>query len=78
MPDTTLEGAKVLAERVVETVRRQTVEGPEGEIAYTVSVGAAVFHGADDDLPSLLKRADAALYKAKERGRNRSEVFQNE
>ena len=78
LPDTTLEGAKVLAERVVETVQRQTVEGPEGEIAYTVSVGAAVFHGAHDDLPSLLKRADAALYKAKERGRNRSEVFQNE
>lgn len=78
LPNTTVEGAKVLAERVLETVRRQTVEGPGGSITYTVSVGVAVFHGAGDDLPALLKRADAALYKAKEQGRNRSEVFQNE
>ncbi|HTH17106.1 MAG TPA: GGDEF domain-containing protein [Magnetospirillum sp.] len=42
-------------------------------VAFTVSIGIAERHSGED-LPNLLRRADAALYQAKEAGRNRSEV----
>jgi diguanylate cyclase (GGDEF)-like protein len=47
-------------------------------VTYTVSIGIAEFNGADDSLFALMKRADAALYQAKQSGRNRSQVFKNE
>lgn len=40
----------------------------------TVSFGVAAFE-PQDDLNSLLKRVDDALYLAKERGRNRVEIL---
>ncbi len=43
---------------------------PETSIAVTASVGVAFLTGADEDGAALLKRADQALYQAKEHGRN--------
>jgi diguanylate cyclase (GGDEF)-like protein len=40
----------------------------------TVSIGVAVASESDDDVRSLLERADRALYEAKRRGRNRVET----
>ena len=42
-----------------------------GSVRFTVSIGVAHLTAADDDLGDLLKRADAALYAAKNLGRNR-------
>lgn len=44
---------------------------PGKDTPQTVSIGAAIYpdHGAD--LDELLRRADEALYRAKEQGRNR-------
>lgn len=69
-PDTGLPEALVLAERI-----RATVEGSplliEGHLLQlTVSIGAAVSHPGERDVPALLQRADAALYEAKHAGRN--------
>lgn len=36
----------------------------------TISLGLAKFHSENDDIGSLIKRADNALYKAKDSGRN--------
>lgn len=63
----------VNAERVAETIR-QTVENAgfafEGrDIPATVSVGVAVLR-PDEDIQGLIARADAALYQAKQAGRN--------
>ncbi|WP_417698361.1 diguanylate cyclase [Psychromonas sp.] len=46
---------------------------PHG-INVTISIGMAKISGQDKDFDSLLKRADIALYKAKENGRNRLEL----
>jgi diguanylate cyclase (GGDEF)-like protein/PAS domain S-box-containing protein len=71
LPDTELAGALVVAERVRATVEAAFVQNNEGEsVGMTISVGVAQMR-ADESLESLLKRADTALYAAKDRGRNR-------
>ena len=57
-------------ELAVEVVERMREATPEGE---TCSVGIASWDG-DEEAPSLLGRADAALYEAKRRGRNLSVI----
>lgn len=65
------------ADRLAAAVARPVVAGGH-EIVMTVSVGVAVAGGPHDDADDLLRRADAAMYRAKERGRCRSEVFDDE
>jgi diguanylate cyclase (GGDEF)-like protein len=60
--------AGVVAERLRASVRAATVRGDIGPI--TVSVGVAA-HGAPIAASSLVEHADAALYAAKEAGRDR-------
>jgi diguanylate cyclase (GGDEF)-like protein/PAS domain S-box-containing protein len=75
LPDTDQAGALVLAERVRAAVERAVVPsgepaGERGAIRVTVSLGVAELR-ADEPMESLLKRADRALYAAKDHGRNR-------
>lgn len=68
MPDTDLEGARRIAERI-----RLAVAAPPFAFGgtVTVSVGVASRGGPGDSATDLLKRADLALYEAKSAGRNR-------
>jgi two-component system, cell cycle response regulator len=72
MPDTDMSIAAVVAERVRRKIEREpfTVQGGERMIGVTVSIGAASLTQAED-LAALLMRADKALYRAKNDGRNR-------
>lgn len=74
LPDTDLEGAAALAERFRRDLEASYVALPDGrEIGITASFGIALAQGGI--LPeALLDRADASLYRAKERGRNRIEL----
>jgi len=57
-----------------EAVKKSVAESqPEG-LLVTVSIGVAEL-AADDDLDSLFVKADAAVYKAKDQGRNRVEQY---
>lgn len=70
LPQTTLAGAQVKAERIrasIEALRFDSL--PEG-IRVTVSIGLAEFQ-AGETTDDTLARADKALYQAKEAGRNR-------
>ena len=73
MPDASKEVAFAVAERLCQRVARQpfTISHPVGQIEVTVSIGCAAASGEDERCESLLKRADAALYRAKRAGRNR-------
>lgn len=46
-----------------------------GSISFTVSIGLAMLSGEERQLGCLLKKADAALYQAKQQGRNRVVSF---
>jgi diguanylate cyclase (GGDEF)-like protein len=64
---------------VMERARQACESGPvpagSGEFKVTISLGAAVVNDIEDvDLSAILKTADHALYRAKNGGRNRSEV----
>lgn len=69
--DTGLEQGELIAERVREAVERLEVSSSSGPINPTLSLGVALLESDDADIQALLKRADEALYRAKENGRNR-------
>lgn len=70
------ESAAVVASRIIEALCRPiSLEGHE--VVCTVSVGISVFPRDGDDADALLKYADAAMYSAKERGRNQFRVYEN-
>ncbi|HEX8815734.1 MAG TPA: diguanylate cyclase [Terriglobales bacterium] len=66
----------VLAERARQSVSSAAISTAVGEIPVTVSLGVAAAQVKDieKDPENLLKLADAALYRAKSKGRNRVEV----
>ncbi len=75
LPETTAHAAQAIADHIVRDVRTLAIAHPGSDVAavMTVSVGVATYfpilegHEAD-----LLERADAALYQAKQKGRDRS------
>jgi diguanylate cyclase (GGDEF)-like protein/PAS domain S-box-containing protein len=73
LPNTTLEGGRTLAQRIVETVRNSPVAVDSNHIPITVSIGASCLSD-ETSVSDLLKLADAALYRAKKGGRDRLEV----
>jgi two-component system cell cycle response regulator len=80
MPETSLSGAVVVAERLRLAVADEPfILQENGEkLSVTVSIGIAVTGATEDTQDSLLKRADEALYAAKNGGRNRTVAFANE
>jgi two-component system cell cycle response regulator len=73
MPETNLAGAAVVADRLRLAVADQpfTLQGYDQKLPVTVSIGVAVTNSSSESLEALLKRADDALYAAKNGGRNR-------
>lgn len=72
LPETDHRGALVLAERMRSAVEETAFPVRDGdELHITVSLGVAVRLDADDSWHALLRRADEALYRAKDAGRNR-------
>lgn len=62
--------AEKLAERLIETCRSPVSVG-DRELAVTVSIGISFYPDDADDLDSLIREADQAMYAAKHAGRNR-------
>ncbi len=74
--------APVAAREFAERLRRRIAEiavNHEGDIIkVTVSIGVAALRATDDSADAALLRADRALYKAKEVGRDRVEIIASE
>lgn len=68
LTDTSLAGATNLAEKLRRLVEEQPFAGCK---QLTISLGASEYQEADTPL-ALIERADAAMYRAKQAGRNRS------
>ncbi|BCK87021.1 hypothetical protein MIZ01_0791 [Sideroxyarcus emersonii] len=72
LPETNGAQAQEVAERLRQEVERAAVKlEDDSALHFTVSIGLASLQAADADVDSVLKRADAALYRAKHAGRNR-------
>ena len=73
----TLTDVERCAKRLVDRVSSTAVVG-DLEVNLTASVGVCVYPDFAEDVDSLLERADAATYAAKENGRNQYQVFAEE
>lgn len=73
MPDTDQELAVIVAERMRREMEKHpiTINDEGDQIAITLSAGISGIEGEADTVDAMIKRADAALYRAKETGRNR-------
>jgi len=73
MPDTDVPAASAVADRLRRRVADQPfdVSQPPGSLDMTMSLGATVAVGRDAPIDELIRRADSALYAAKNAGRNR-------
>lgn len=73
LPDTPIEGGLKVAEMIRKTISEKELKRKDTGDNYgsiTVSIGLARFRNIDT-LPTLIKRADDALYQSKNMGRNR-------
>jgi diguanylate cyclase len=71
LPGTGIQGAEVLAERIRKRIESTVLETTKG-VHATASLGVAAFEPRDADHVDWIARADRALYRAKEAGRNRT------
>jgi diguanylate cyclase (GGDEF)-like protein len=75
LPQNSPDGAGVMAERWRRSVEEAAYELPDGRDArVTVSIGIAGFEETFETPYDLVAAADSALYLAKQKGRNRTEV----
>ncbi len=71
-PETTMEGAVILGERIRSTIEKYLFEYKDDKIQVTVSIGFAVVkEGVEADYEQMKHTAAAALAEAKNTGRNR-------
>lgn len=76
IPSPSIELGHAIAERARRSLERLTIETADAELNVTASFGVAHGSAVDESLDDLLKRADAMLYQAKERGRNQVQLYE--
>ncbi|MEH2558023.1 diguanylate cyclase (GGDEF)-like protein/PAS domain S-box-containing protein [Bradyrhizobium algeriense] len=77
LPGLDAEHARATAEKLRTTFEKRDFQHDWSigrAIPFTVSIGVATRADGENDLDAIMKRADEALYQAKENGRNRVEV----
>ncbi len=75
LPQTDLDAARVVAERLRQRMASTPIVTDQGPLILTISLGLTGFDATVIDFDALLRRADAALYRAKQNGRNCTEVL---
>ena len=80
LPDTDLTHAMLVAERIQASSRKLSFSLEDGQTlkAITASFGVAQISTEDLSIDDLVRKADIALYKAKQNGRDRIETWENE
>jgi len=71
LPETTIQQAISLAERIRKSVEELVVKVDDESISFTVSIGLVELNINDTSLDSIMSCADLAMYQAKATGRNK-------
>ncbi len=74
IPECDCQSAASLAERICTSITAEAFQTSEGEIPVSISIGVSCSRKAGK-AEKLIKEADDALYEAKNKGRNRFEIF---
>ncbi|MCP4716281.1 MAG: diguanylate cyclase [Deltaproteobacteria bacterium] len=72
LPETSGPSAMIAAERIRTALEKTAVPCSSTSISFTVSIGVTTLEHTDKNIETIIKRADSALYTAKENGRNQS------
>lgn len=77
LPDTDENGAAFMADRILDQVRGLNIPHEKSLVrpVVTVSLGVGISVSGAEDADSLIRRADSALYQAKNNGKDRFEIF---
>ncbi|MGH2785083.1 MAG: diguanylate cyclase [Actinomycetota bacterium] len=70
LPETPIDGGRVVAEKIRESIASKPFGAEDEAITVTVSIGLACFPQHGSTAQTLLRAGDQALYEAKGRGRN--------
>jgi diguanylate cyclase (GGDEF)-like protein len=71
LPDTTLEGAKMMADRVCKKIHSSPFVFSQASVPYTISLGLSIYNGKmPRTKDALISDADKALYISKKSGKN--------
>jgi diguanylate cyclase (GGDEF)-like protein/PAS domain S-box-containing protein len=71
LPETSMDGARILAERLRQQCDEHVFDAMQNALRVTVSIGITEWRQDETNMEAALKRADVALYTAKNDGRNR-------
>jgi diguanylate cyclase (GGDEF)-like protein len=74
LPDTPLAGARQVSENLRRAIAEHPVSWNDGQVMVTASFGITAISDGEHDPLGAISRADTALYRAKQRGRNGIEL----
>ena len=74
LPETDVDAAKAFAQRIIVSCRELSLSTHQGDCSFTVSIGVTRFNSIQNELIEPIARADLALYKAKDAGRDQLQV----
>ncbi|MCW6037420.1 diguanylate cyclase [Spirulina subsalsa FACHB-351] len=69
LPETSLQNAVLIAQRIQEEIKSLSIMPDDSSLVLSASIGMAEYHENDSNYSHLLKRADQAMYQAKDQGR---------
>lgn len=76
LPSTSIQSASIVADKIKQIIEKLEVSFNDNIIKLTVSIGVSDYLGSGNaELKDLIHNADTALYKAKNNGRNRVEIY---
>lgn len=75
LPNSNAMESSVVAERIRQSISECCTNTDLGDVTVTVSAGIAESLSNVDDIENIIRRADQALYKAKEAGRNCVRIY---
>ncbi|MFN2357095.1 MAG: GGDEF domain-containing protein [Desulfotignum sp.] len=75
MPETDKAGARTVAEKIRQTIEKIEFVYKQETVKITVSIGISQIEQGENTHEGVFERADLAMYKAKENGRNQVHVY---